>query len=935
MKKNYNDYLKTNSIRLVPTIDNLYFFNEKDLLLDREIEAKKNAITTILENKNQYELFLKQKIRRPNHDIYACFHPFNEAIKAVYPFLKKLQGDVKKDDVILNLWDRSGWLTTLLLGIFPEQQIVTTWEGNKDILGYKGFHYWMKDIKNLNIIFCDLNAPLPFKDNSIAFSIGIDAFHRFDQSLLLEELTRVVSDNGAILFPHVHLSNAEPEPFFERGCKQIHGSDYEAVFSRLSKVSNWDGYVFSEPNLFVENDINKSTEFVLKSEPSTLDYNALVALLPKSWSNQALSSFSINDVRNVGEARILVNLLLNIDLNQQTVTIDYNQFEGAVGHLFERHPIYVERIKLLDNYQLSDLATKTIYLSKLGYTINEICSKLNVSQNSLLSELEKLENLGLLQVLPISYNGIRLQYHIMSQEYLIPKCEQNIQDLWQKALANFSKRTAIISLQDESEFTYEDCNEITNNIITALNNSDLKPGDKIIICSRINTESVLLTWACLRMGIIIVPIGTHLPADNVTYIIELTEAKIFFSSQSYFQENKSIIKNIKTILFDAEEQEFDEKYFSDWLNFDRLNTDSFQTKTILTEDIAVLLFTSGSTGIPKGVCLSHGNLFRSGQLITDTFHWKIEDRFFVLGGLESMSGLRNAAIAPLHIGASIIIPKENNTNNLFATTDSIDESKATILGSNPAFLRQLVKYKDKIRGNLDSIKRLMCTGNNLTNSLRNDIKEAYNLSILNYYGLTETTGICISQRATDNYLEEETIGKPVGCIAQIVDDFGSLVKKGEQGELRIFSENLMLGYYKQQELTQNTIKNNWFYSKDIAKYTENGNLQLLGRKEEVIKTAREEFIYLDEIQRFISKIEFISDAFVCSYIRDDSEKIAAFLVLKKDFLLTTSALKNEISALILKNLGKKNIPSQIQFLSELPYTENGKLSKKQLINGLK
>jgi hypothetical protein len=113
------NYLKANTIRLIPTIDNLYFYNEKDVILNREIEDKQNAIVAILKNKNQYELFLKQKIRRPNYDIYACFHPFNEATKAVYPFLKKLQSQVKKDDVILNLWDRSGWLTTLLLGLFP------------------------------------------------------------------------------------------------------------------------------------------------------------------------------------------------------------------------------------------------------------------------------------------------------------------------------------------------------------------------------------------------------------------------------------------------------------------------------------------------------------------------------------------------------------------------------------------------------------------------------------------------------------------------------------------------------------------------------------------------------------------------------------------------------------------------------------------------
>jgi acyl-coenzyme A synthetase/AMP-(fatty) acid ligase len=925
------NYLKANTIRLIPTIDNLYFYNEKDVILNREIEDKQNAIVAILKNKNQYELFLKQKIRRPNYDIYACFHPFNEATKAVYPFLKKLQSQVKKDDVILNLWDRSGWLTTLLLGLFPEQRIVTTWEGNKDVLGYKGFHFWMKDIKNLDIIFCDLNCPLPFKDNSIAFSIGIDAFHRFDQSVLIEELTRVVKDDGAILFPHVHLSNSEPEPFFERGCKQIHGKDYHEIFGRMSKNSNWEGYVFSEPKLFAENDILQSNHILLQSDPDTIDYNALIAILPKCWSGQTLSSFSAKDVSNIGQARVLVNLLLNIDLNQQSVTIDYSHFEGAVGHLLERHPIYIERIKALNNYLLSDLAIKTIYLSKLGYTINEICTQINVSQKDLVEELEHLENLGLLQVLPVSYDGFRLQHLIMSQEYLTPKKNQNIKDLWQKAVANFEDEIAIISLQDESEFTYGDCNEITKNIFKSIKNNGLKKGDKIVICSAINTEAVLLTWACLQIGIVVVPIATHLTADAVLYIIELTAPKLYFSNQASYKDNHTFINNIDVILFDEEEQEFEESYFSDWLNSDDNTNNVIQQENIQSEDVAVLLFTSGSTGMPKGVSLSHGNLFRSGALVTDTFHWGSDDRFFVLGGLESMSGLRNSTIAPLHVGASIIIPKETVANNLFSITEAISESQATVLGSNPSLLRQLVKYKDKIRGQLDSVKKLICTGNNLTESLRVDVKEAFNLSILNYYGLTETTGICISQSPIDKFLEQKTIGKPIGCIAQIIDHKGAVLKNGQEGELRIFSENLMQEYYKQQELTENIIKNSWFYSQDIAKYTENGTIQLLGRKQDVIKTATDELIYLSEIQQFISEVDFISDVLVSSYLEEDSEKIVAYVVTKNDPTLNTIELKNKLRKLILKNLGEKKIPNQIKFLAELPYTTNGKLLKKQLI----
>ena len=148
-------------------------------------------------------------------------------------------------------------------------------------------------------MFCDLNLPLPFDDDSIAFTIGLDTFHRFNQSFMLSELMRVVKTDGIILFPHVHLSNNEPEPFFERGCKQRHGKDYAQAFEQLSKTTNWDGYIFSEPFLFSENDIKQSTEIPLISTPNTLDYNALIAFLPKSWGNETLSAFSLKNIERI------------------------------------------------------------------------------------------------------------------------------------------------------------------------------------------------------------------------------------------------------------------------------------------------------------------------------------------------------------------------------------------------------------------------------------------------------------------------------------------------------------------------------------------------------------------------------------------------------------------------------------------------------------
>ncbi len=912
-------------IQYIPYVNHLVFQNEADIFEKKIKENQLPKIQNILVDEQRYELFLKQKARRPIFDIYACFQPFNEASKALFPFLKQLKKIVKKDDLILNLWDRSGWRTSLLAGLFPEQQIITTWEGNKDVLGYKGYHFWFKEQKNVKVLFCDLNAPLPFLDNTIAFSIGFDAFHRFNQQVLLHELMRVVRPDGAIIFPHVHLTNSEPEPYFDRGCKQMHGKDYAAVFNTIEAKTDWKGYVFSEPSLFLANDVERKEQIPLVSTPNTNDYNALLALLPKSWDSEVLTKFDITNIESIEQAFIIVNLLFKIDLHQQKITIDDHHKDGSVKHLLDRHPVYVEYIKSADGFELSSRVCQILYLAQKAYTIQEISDKLTISIQAIVEAIIPLEKRGVLQVLPVSRAGMRLQQYLMSQDYIVPKEEQTLQKLWNNAVELFPEQVAIKSLADESVFAYEDCAEIVTMVANRLQAMGLKKGDKVISCSRVHTESIFLFWACMDLGLVFVPVAAHLPTKILEHIINTIKAKVCFVSLKVFKEKANNLSDIDIVVYD-EEEEIKGNYFADWLEEQE---GTYSNVEVWHNDPAVILFTSGSTGIPKGVQLAHGNLYRSGRLITETFHWTSKDAFFALGGLEIMSGLRNSAIAPLHIGASVVIPSEMAVSSVFGVAEAIEESQATILGSNPAMLRQLVKFEYRVKRQLQSIKKVICTGNNLTQELRKTFKDIFGHSICNYYGLTETTGICLSESPLDDTSKLGTIGQPIACIAQIVDEHKSVVPIGTEGELRIFSENIMQGYYQQKILSESVIQDSWFYTGDIAKYTAEGRVLLMGRKKQILKTANEEIIYIKEIENFIRTIEGIEDVTIQQYNEEDIEKMIAYIVLKTS---PTEEHKVKIKKAIEEQLGTKKIPNIINFQSSLPYSDSGKLLINELPN---
>ncbi|MCB0631714.1 MAG: class I adenylate-forming enzyme family protein [Saprospiraceae bacterium] len=919
----------------VPVVKGIPYFNEVDFYAEKLVREKcEHLLRSTQGFEKEYERFVRQKARRPSYDIYACFQSFNEACKAFFPFISILQKKLAPGAKILNLWDRTGWLGALLQGFFPEQQVITLWEGDKDVLGYKGFYFWYQqevESATMQVGFADLNKPLPFEDDSIALVFGLDTFHRFDQSLLLHELLRITPEDGAILFPHVHLSNSEPEPFFERGCRQLHGLDYDSFFQKLFAESERQGFVFPEPEMFALNELHAKKPYPIVSQPNSHHYNAMLAVLPKAWAaSEYLEPFRFQDLHSPEQCYILVNPLLNIDSSRQIVRIDRTKYSDRVGYLLDRHPIYMEKLSKAEQYRLSETATKALYLAGHLYTVEAIAKVLGVSLTDLLEELKDMQERDIAQLVPVSNNQMRLQQYITTQEYILPESEQTLAALWSRAVAHFGEKLFLISEWDESEFAYEDCDELIRQIRSKFEAEGLKKGDRIILITQNNFEAILTIQAAVQSGIVAVPLEHKLVSTTVSHILQEVEPKIVFIDEQAASNFSSIFSNQVVVQFDGEEEPAF-PVFSNWL-IDRPESEEAVNPVPVVlhpDDLAIILYTSGSTGIPKGVMLSHGQLVRSSRLITETFHWKTEDRFFAVGELDSMSGLRNACFAPLEVGAAVVIPTAAAKSNLFGICESIARHRATILGTTPALLNQMVQFERRVRADLRSIRQVICTGSALSTSLKNAFKTNFGIDILNYYGLTETTGICIAEKAEESDPENATIGQAIDALIQVVDENGVLVPPGAPGELRIFSRNITPGYFQKEELSKKAIRNGWFYTGDIATIDEDGNVQLKGRIKDIIKTADGLLVYTDEVEHILESHPLVKEAAVVPDIGPEKEKMLSFVVLR-DHLPDEASVLTELQQFVTQKIGDRNIPLVIQLRDKLPRNANGKVMKTEL-----
>ncbi|WP_018342497.1 class I adenylate-forming enzyme family protein [Cytophaga aurantiaca] len=923
MIKINHSYLSKHFIDDVPSFENIVFFDKRKKVLT---DTHENFYEEIREKTKTYKSYIEQKCRRPFVDIYASFQPFNEATKALLPFLELVKTKISSEEKILILWDRSGWITSLVSGIFPENEIITTWEGNKDVLGHAGFTYWFKNRTKNTIVFCDHTSPFPIEDASVSLIIGLDLLHRFDQTLLLKEVLRMSKKDGAIIFPHVHLSNSEPVPYFDRGGHQLHGEVYQKTFDQIAKHGTHNGYIFSEPDLFQFNDLlRKEHSRPLVSDYNTKDYNALAALLPKSWSTEVLKPYKNRD-EIIASCRILINPLLRVE--QDNVILDYNALDKQVGYLLERHIPYLPKIEKADKYVLNDVQMKLLYWSSKSLTLKQISERISISINDLISEADALKEIGLIEIFPISEKAHQQQNFIGSQKLFVPYSDQTFASQWQQAVDRYKTFPALLNEDDGSVITFAESDEIVQSIIQKLSACGLNKGNSIVLVSPIHTEAILLAWACLSIGVILVPVNYKASKKDIEYILSIAKPTLIFKSTHVPHENIDSNHSIPLITFDeTDEAEGNDLFFSDWLETEEQN---YNSSSVTHTSDAVLLFSSGSTGVPKGIALSQGHLIRSAWLMAQTYDWNQEDIFLAIGGLESMSGFRNACIVPVISGTAICVPSYSTIQNAVSIAACISKNEVSILVGNPALYNQFNTFQSHIQNQLVSLKKVLCTGSKLSAGVRAEFLRHYNKAIYNYYGLTETTGLCIAELLGNTADNKDAIGLPIDALIQIVDTEGKPAAYGEPGELRLYSENIFQGYYQREDLTALCMSDGWFYTGDIATMDASGQVHLVGRAKELIKTSTDTLVYLEPIAELIEQHPSIEFAAVVGYVEDETEKMAAFVVAKNDSG-SDKELITELRGYIEKEAGKDKLPSRIIFKKELPYTSNGKIIKHLLV----
>ncbi len=360
-----------------------------------------------------------------------------------------------------------------------------------------------------------------------------------------------------------------------------------------------------------------------------------------------------------------------------------------------------------------------------------------------------------------------------------------------------------------------------------------------------------------------------------------------------------------------------------------INGQSTEFDTVQTSplDTAVILYTSGTTGKPKGAELSHSNMVMNALVVRDLFKLQSDDiQLITLPLFHSFGQTCQMNTSVLVGNTMVLIPRFDPD----AVLGSMEKEKVTIFCGVPTMYWALLNHKDAGKYDLKKIAANLRVGVSGGASMPLEVmkgfEERFNVPILEGYGLSETSPVATFNRL-DRVRKPGSIGTPIwGVQVKVVDEHSNDLPPGEPGEIVIRGHNIMKSYYRKPEATAAAIRNGWFHSGDVGKMDEDGYFYIVDRVKDMI--IRGGFnVYPRDVEEVLMTHPAISLVAVIG-VPDEArgEEVKAYVVLKEG----ASATPEEIIAWSKKQMADYKYPRLVEIVDSLPMTATGKILKKEL-----
>ena len=468
---------------------------------------------------------------------------------------------------------------------------------------------------------------------------------------------------------------------------------------------------------------------------------------------------------------------------------------------------------------------------------------------------------------------------------------------------------------DDVEVTYDMLNEGSKRFAALLESKGFEAGDRVGIMLPNVPYFPIAYYGVLRAGGVVVPMNVLLKGREVKFYLEDPGAKLVFAWHDFGDAAQQGANEAGAECVLVKPGEF-EKLLAEHEPKDGMSERS-------DEDTAVILYTSGTTGKPKGAELTHSNLAKNVEIASELGGVSEEDT--VLGALPLFHsfGQTCGLNACVFVGGTLtLIPRFDPDKAL----EIIERDKVTVFQGVPTMYNGILHSDKAGEADTSTLRLCMSGGAAMPGELMRAFEKKFECMILEGYGLSETSPVA-SFNHPDKERKVGSIGTPIkGVEMKVVDDDGNEVGQGEVGEIVIKGHNVMKGYWNRDDATKESIKADWFYTGDMAKVDEDGYFFIVDRKKELIIRGGYN-VYPREVEEVLYEHEAVQEAAVVG-VPDDNlgEEVGAAVALKKGHDVSEDELRDYVK----EQVANYKYPRKIWFVDELPKGPTGKILKREI-----
>ena len=468
---------------------------------------------------------------------------------------------------------------------------------------------------------------------------------------------------------------------------------------------------------------------------------------------------------------------------------------------------------------------------------------------------------------------------------------------------------------DETEISYASLDAASARVAGMLHQRGLTPGDRVGVMLPNVPYFVFVYYGILRAGGVVVPMNVLLKAREVEFCLTDSAAGRLFVWHGCADTAAVGARAAGADVIVVAPGEFEEL----------LGRSEPATEVAAADDndTAVLLYTSGTTGKPKGAELTHLNLRRQVEVVTALFALTPSD--VVLGALPLFHSFGQTCGMNACVGAGAcltLLPRFGPADAL----ETLQRDRVTIFEGVPTMYSALLHCKQRDEFDTSRLRLCVSGGAALPAEVLRGFEDAFACKVLEGYGLSETSPVASFNHA-DRERKVGSIGTPIeGVEMKVVDDEGHELPHGEVGEIVIRGHNLMKGYWMRPQATAEAIKDGWFHTGDLARIDEDGYFFIVDRKKEMIIRGGYN-VYPREIEEVLYEHPAVREAAVIGIPHDDlGEEVAAAVALKEGENVEPAELRAYVRELV----AAYKYPRKIWFVDELPKGPTGKILKREI-----